>query len=58
MITLCATVCGMDGWGEIEIFAEEREGWFKKFLELQNGIPSHDTMYRVFARITDLRINP
>lgn len=51
MITLCATVCGMEGWEDIEIFAEEREEWFKQFLELPNGIPSHDTIYRVFSRI-------
>jgi len=51
MITLCATICGMDGWEEIEIFAEEREDWFRNFLELPNGIPSHDTIYRVFSRI-------
>jgi predicted transposase YbfD/YdcC len=51
MITLCAMICGMDGWEEIEIFGEEREDWFKEFLELPNGIPSHDTMYRVFSRI-------
>jgi predicted transposase YbfD/YdcC len=52
MITLCALICGMDGWEEIEIFAEEKEDWFKKFLELPHGIPSHDTMYRVFSRIS------
>jgi predicted transposase YbfD/YdcC len=57
MITLCATVCGMDGWEEIEIFAEEREEWFKRFLELSNGIPSHDTMYRVFSRINPKELN-
>lgn len=51
MITLCSTVCGMEGWEDIEIFAEEREEWFKTFLELPNGIPSHDAMYRVFSRI-------
>jgi hypothetical protein len=52
MITLCAMICGMDGWEEIEIFGEEREDWFKGFLELPHGIPSHDTMYRVFSRIS------
>jgi predicted transposase YbfD/YdcC len=51
MLALCAAMCGMDGWEEIEIFAEERLEWFKKFLELPNGIPSHDTFYRVFSRI-------
>lgn len=48
MITLCATIGGMEGWEDIEIFAEEREEWFKEFLELPNGIPSHDTIYHVF----------
>lgn len=57
MITLCATVAGMDGWEEIEVFAEEREEWFKGFLELPNGIPSHDTMYRVFSRINPKELN-
>jgi predicted transposase YbfD/YdcC len=57
MITLCATMCGMDGWEEIEVFAEKREEWFKLFLELPNGIPSHDTLERVFARINPKELN-
>jgi len=57
IITLCATICGVEGWEEIEIFAEEREDWFKGFLELPNGIPSHDTMYRVFSRINPKELN-
>jgi predicted transposase YbfD/YdcC len=52
MITICATMCGVDNWEDIEWFAEVREDWFKKFLELKNGIPSHDTIYRLFARIS------
>ena len=51
MLTLCATMCGMEGWEDIEVFAEKRQEWFKSFLELQNGIPSHDTIERVFSRI-------
>jgi predicted transposase YbfD/YdcC len=57
VITLCATICGVEGWEEIEIFAEEREEWFKGFLDLPNGIPSHDTMYRVFSRINPRELN-
>ena len=57
IIALCATVCGVEGWEEIEIFAEEREDWFRGFLELPNGIPSHDTMYRVFSRINPKEMN-
>jgi len=57
MIALCATMCGMDGWEEIEVFAEKREEWFRRFLELPNGIPSHDTMNRVFSRINPKELN-
>jgi Transposase len=57
VITLCATICGVEGWEEIEIFAEEREDWFKGFLDLPNGIPSHDTIYRVFSRINPKELN-
>lgn len=57
MITLCATIAGMEGWEEIEVFAEEREDWFKGFLDLPNGIPSHDTLYRVFSRINPKELN-
>lgn len=57
IIALCATICGVEGWEEIEIFAEEREEWFRGFLELPNGIPSHDTMYRVFSRLNPKEMN-
>jgi predicted transposase YbfD/YdcC len=57
IIALCATICGVEGWEEIEIFAEEREYWFKGFLDLPNGIPSHDTMERVFSRIDSKEFN-
>jgi predicted transposase YbfD/YdcC len=57
MITLFALMAGMDGWEEIEIFAEEHFDWFKKFLLMENGIPSHDTMYRVFSRINPTELN-
>ena len=57
IIALCATVCGVEGWEEIEIFAEERQDWFKGFLELPNGIPSHDTIYRLFSRLDPKELN-
>jgi predicted transposase YbfD/YdcC len=57
IIALCATICGVEGWEEIEIFAKERKDWFKGFLELPNGIPSHDTMERVFARLNPKELN-
>lgn len=50
-IALCAVIAGADSWDEIERFGLARESWLKRFLELPHGIPSHDTFYRVFARI-------
>jgi predicted transposase YbfD/YdcC len=44
-------ICGAEGWAEIEEFGRTKEAWLQSFLELPNGIPSHDTFGRVFARI-------
>lgn len=49
IITVLGTICGADGWVEIERFALAKQEWLKTFLELPNGIPSHDTFGRVFA---------
>lgn len=51
VIAICAVICGADNWEEVELFGQAKEGWFKTFLELPNGIPSHDTFWRVFARL-------
>jgi predicted transposase YbfD/YdcC len=51
VIALCAVIANADSWVEIELFANHRADWFKSFLRLPNGIPSHDTFARVFARI-------
>ncbi len=51
VIAICATICGADGWAEFELFGQAKQEWFKQFLELPNGIPSHDTFRRVFARL-------
>lgn len=50
-ITLCATVAGCETYTEVEQFADERSDWFRKFLHLENGIPSHDTIGRVLAAL-------
>ena len=49
VITLCAVICGADNWVEIEEFGKAKEDWFRRFLRLPNGIPSHDTFGRVFS---------
>jgi predicted transposase YbfD/YdcC len=50
-ISICAIICGAEGWEEFELFGNAKLDWFKSFLELPNGIPSDDTFRRVFARI-------
>jgi predicted transposase YbfD/YdcC len=50
-ITICAVICGCDGWDEIENYGRCKEGWLKTFLPLPNGIPSEDTFARVFSLI-------
>jgi predicted transposase YbfD/YdcC len=50
-ITIAAVVCGAEDWYEIEEFAVVNELWFKTFLTLDNGIPSHDTINRFFANM-------
>ena len=47
-ITILAVICGADDWTDIEVFGKVREAWLRQFLELPNGIPSHDTFRRVF----------
>ena len=49
LITLFAVLAKCNEWTEIESFAIKKEKWLKKYLELPNGIPSHDTIQRVIS---------
>lgn len=49
LITLFALLAKCNEWKEIESFARKKEKWLKKYLELPNGIPSHDTIQRVIS---------
>jgi len=51
VIAICAVIAGADNWEDVEEFGKARLEWFRTFLELPNGIPSHDTFTRVFARL-------
>jgi len=51
VITLCAVLAGADEWTEIAEFGRIKAKWFRTFLELPFGIPSHDTFGRVFSMI-------
>ena len=50
-IAILAVICGADGWVGIETYGQAKAPWLKTFLALPNGIPSHDTFGRVFARL-------
>jgi predicted transposase YbfD/YdcC len=49
VIALCGFVAGCESWVDVELFGNSKQPWLEKFLELPNGIPSHDTLGRVFA---------
>lgn len=51
VIAICAAICGADTWEDVETFGKAKKEWFDEFLELPNGIPSHDTFNRVFNRL-------
>jgi predicted transposase YbfD/YdcC len=51
IIAILAVICGADSWVDVEMFGNSKIEWLKTFLELPNGIPSHDTFGRVFALI-------
>jgi predicted transposase YbfD/YdcC len=51
IIAVCAVITGAESWVEVETFGHLKEGWLKTFLDLPNGIPTHDTFGRVFAAL-------
>lgn len=48
-LALTATLCGAQGWADVERFARSKLAWFRRFIRLRHGVPSHDTFGRVFA---------
>jgi len=50
-IGLLAVICGADGWVGVVYWAKSKQDWLKTFLELPDGMPSHDTFGRVFAKL-------
>lgn len=50
-IAVCAVLSGADSWVDVELYGQAKHAWLATFLDLPNGIPSHDTFGRVFARL-------
>jgi len=51
IIAVCTLLCGGESFNDMEDFGYAKQDWFKTFLRLRNGIPSHDTFNRVFAAL-------
>jgi predicted transposase YbfD/YdcC len=51
VLAICGVIAGCNDWQQIETFGDKREQWLKQFLSLPNGIPSHDTIERLFDRL-------
>lgn len=52
VIAICAVICGCDTWIDVAEYGEQREDWFREFLDLpERGPPSHDTFGRVFSML-------
>jgi len=50
-IGFCGVLCGCEDFVEIAAFGQAKEAFFRRFLELPNGIPAHDTFRRVFQAV-------
>ena len=55
MLSICAVICGADTCVGIHDFGVVKETWLRKFLELPNGIPSHDTIGRVLSLLNPVK---
>ena len=51
VVTICAVICGAEDWVSVERFGHAKAGWLSTFLPLKHGIPSHDTLGCVFAKL-------
>lgn len=51
ILSILAVICGAESWNSIEEFGKTKIGFLRTFLKLPNGIPSHDTINRVFSNL-------
>lgn len=51
LLAIIAVICGCESWETIEEFGKSKREFLKKYLKIPNGIPSHDTIERLFKRM-------
>ena len=54
VIAICAIICGAGSWAEVEVSGKAKRAWFKQFLTLPHGIPSHDTSGAVSGQFSPM----
>ena len=52
VLSICAIASGAEGWQGIADFGHEKLDWLRRFISLTNGVPSHDCIAYVFARVS------
>lgn len=57
LLVISAVLCGANDWDEIELFGKEQESWLRSYGDFANGIPSHDTINRIFSRINPAELS-
>ena len=50
-VALTAAICGANGWADVERFGNSKLEWFRRCIDREHGVPSHDTFGRVFLRL-------
>ena len=52
LLAIFAVISNAQSWTDVQAFGEAKEAWLKQYLALENGIPSHDTIQRVFQLLS------
>ena len=50
-LTLCAVLCGADGWVSVALFGRQKLAFLRRFLPFANGTPSHDQLGLIFGAL-------
>jgi hypothetical protein len=57
LLSICAVLSRAEDYGEIALYGQKKEAFLRRFLRLPNGVPSHDTIRRVFMYINERSFN-